>query len=139
MLHSVKHVNGSVLWTNAHLLFWLSLVPFVTAWMGENHFTLWPVVLYGFVLIMAGLAYYFLAHTLMGLHGKDSHFARSIGSDWKGKASVIIYAIGIGLSFVHPWIGFGVYCLVAALWFIPDRRFEKTLVESRPAEGSREP
>ena len=125
MMHAVNHVSGTVLWTNAHLLFWLSLVPFVTAWMGENHFSTWPVVLYGVVLLMAAIAYYFLAHCLTGLHGKDSAFTRSLGSDWKGKISLVIYVLGICLSFLHPLIGFGLYVVVATIWFIPDKRFEK--------------
>lgn len=126
MMHAAHKVSGPVLWTNSHLLFWLSLVPFVTAWMGENHFAKWPVAMYGIVLMMAGVAYYFLAHCLTGLHGKNSAFTRSLGNDWKGKASIIIYAFGIALCFVHPYIGFGLYVVVAALWFIPDKRFEKT-------------
>jgi uncharacterized membrane protein len=93
--------------------------------MGENQFSLWPVVVYGAILIMAGVAYYFLAHCLVGIHGKDSDFAQAIGNDWKGKVSVIIYAAAIGLCFIHPLIGFALYVLVAAMWFIPDRRFEK--------------
>lgn len=125
MMHSVQRVSGGVLWTNIHLLFWLSLVPFATAWMGENHFSLWPVVVYGFILIMAAIAYYFLAHCLAGINGKGSEIATSLGKDWKGKLSVVIYGIAIGLSFIHPIIGFSLYVLVAAIWFIPDRRFEK--------------
>jgi uncharacterized membrane protein len=126
MMHAAHRVSGPVLWTNSHLLFWLSLVPFVTAWMGENHFSKWPVALYGIVLMMAGVAYYFLAHCLTSLHGKNSTFTQSLGNDWKGKVSVIIYAFGIALCFVHPYIGFGLYVVVATLWFIPDKRFEKT-------------
>lgn len=125
MMHAVSRVSGGVLWTNIHLLFWLSLVPFATAWMGENHFSLWPVVVYGFMLIMAAISYYFLAHCLVSIHGKNSEFARALGSDRKGKISVVIYAIAIGMSFVHPMIGFALYALVAAIWFIPDKRFEK--------------
>jgi uncharacterized membrane protein len=124
MMHAVHHVSGTVLWTNIHLLFWLSLIPFATAWMGENQFSLWPVVIYGFILIMAGTAYYFLSHCLVSIHGKDSDFAKSLGNDWKGKASLIIYAIAIGLAFLHPAIALILYALVAGMWFIPDRRFE---------------
>lgn len=127
MMHAVHKVNGTVLWTNIHLLFWLSLVPFATAWMGENHFTKWPVVLYGFVLMMAGIAYYFLAHCLAGIHGKDSTLAEALGKDWKGISSVVIYIVGIGLSFVNPMLGLSAYVLVACMWFIPDRRIEKKL------------
>ena len=125
MFQSVRTVNGSVLWTNAHLLFWLSLTPFVTGWMGENHFATLPVALYGFVLMMCGVAYYFLAHCLTNLHGKNSDFTKALGNDGKGKLSVFIYAVGIGLSFVHAMIGFALYVLVAMIWFIPDKRFEK--------------
>ncbi len=125
MMHAAHQVNGKVLWYNIHLLFWLSLVPFVTSWMGENHFTTWPVALYGFVLLMAGIAYYFLAHSLVSHHGKESTFAQALGGDRKGKISVVAYIIGISLSFIHPYIGFAIYVLVAALWFIPDKRFEK--------------
>lgn len=124
MMHAVLRVNGAVLWANAHLLFWLSLIPFVTDWMGENHFATWPVALYGLVLLMAAIAYYILAHRLIGLHGKDSAFARSLGSDRKGKLSMLLYVVGISLSFVHPWVGFGTYTLVAVIWFRPDKRFE---------------
>ncbi len=127
MLHTVHHVNGTVLWANIHLLFWLSLIPFVTGWMGENNFTTWPVVLYGIVLFMAGIAYYFLAHSLSSLHGKDSTLAAALGNDRKGKLSVAIYAFGIGLSFINPWLGLTMYALVAAMWFITDKRIEKRL------------
>ncbi len=128
MMHVVRQVNGTVLWTNIHLLFWLSLIPFVTGWMGENRFTMWPVALYGIVLLMAGVAYYFLAHCLASLHGKGSTIAVALGNDWKGKISVLIYAIGIGLCFVNPWLGFACYVIVAAMWFIPDKRIENKLV-----------
>jgi uncharacterized membrane protein len=123
MLHNVNRVSGSVLWANAHLLFWLSLIPFVTGWMGESNFATVPVAVYGSVLFMCGVAYYLLAHGLTSLHGKDSHFTKALGSDFKGKLSVLIYAIGIGLCFVHPGLGFALYVLVAAMWIVPDRRF----------------
>jgi uncharacterized membrane protein len=129
MLQAVSHVKGSVLWANAHLLFWLSLVPFASGWMGENYFATWPVVLYGVVLLMAGVAYYILAQSLIRTHGKDSRFAMALGSDTKGKVSVVVYAIGIALSFVHPYIGFAIYTLVATIWVIPDKRFEKRILE----------
>ena|SRR5437762_3482884 len=124
MLHAAHKVNGSVLWTNTHLLFWLSLTPFATAWMGENNFTTIPVVLYGAVLFMASIAYYLLAHCLTDFHGKNSEFSKALGRDRKGKASTIIYAIGIGLCFLHPLLGLALYFLVAVIWFIPDKRFE---------------
>jgi len=125
MLHAAHKISGTVLWANTHLLFWLSLIPFVTGWMGENNFTTIPVALYGVVLLMAGIAYYLLAHCLTSLHGKDSEFANALGSDRKGKVSVIMYVVGIGLCFLQPLLGFLVYSLVALMWFIPDRRFEK--------------
>jgi len=126
LLHTVNKVSGQVLWSNIHLLFWLSLVPFATAWMGENHFSKWPVILYGFILMMAGVAYYILAHNLTVIHGKDSVLAKAIGKDKKGILSVILYILGIIASaFIHPWAGFTIYVIVAAIWFIPDRRIEK--------------
>ncbi|MBA2423676.1 MAG: DUF1211 domain-containing protein [Chitinophagales bacterium] len=127
MMHAAKQVNGKVLWANIHLLFWLSLIPFASGWMGENHFTTWPVALYGVVLLMAGIAYYILAHALITLHGKNSTISAAIGKDQKGIISIVIYAVAIGLSFVNAWIGLALYALVAAIWFIPDRRIEKKL------------
>ena len=127
MLHLVREVNGKVLWANIHLLFWLSLIPFVTAWMGENHFAKWPVVLYGFNLLMAGCAYFILSQSLIHLHGKKSSIAAAIGADRKGKLSVLIYAAGIGLCFVHPALGFACYLIVTAIWLVPDKRIEKAI------------
>ena len=128
LFKAVKQIKGPVLWANLHLLFWLSLFPFVTAWIGENRFATWPVVIYGGVLIMAAIAYYVLVRVLLAGHGADSALARAIGSDFKGKISVVIYAVGIGLAFVDSWIGAAVYMLVAVMWLIPDRRIEQTLV-----------
>lgn len=128
MLHTVKSINGSILWANLHLLFWLSLIPFVTAWMGENSFEKWPVILYGVVLIMNALAYAILAQTLISHHGKNSLIAKAIGKDWKGKISLLIYAIAIGSSFIDSAIGLFLYFLVAVMWLLPDRRFEKLLI-----------
>jgi uncharacterized membrane protein len=127
MLHVAQKVTGTILWTNIHLLFWLSLVPFATSWMGENNFSTWPVVLYGVILLMASIAYYFLAHCLRNAHGKNSTLAIAIGRDRKGIISSVIYVIGIGFSFIHPYLGFAMYVVVAAIWFIPDRRIEKKL------------
>jgi uncharacterized membrane protein len=128
LMHIVHKVNGAVLWSNIHLLFWLSLVPFATAWMGENYFSIWPVILYGFILMMAGVAYYILAHCLTSIHGKDSVLAKAIGKDKKGIISVTLYIAGIIASaFLNPWIGFSIYVIVAAIWFIPDRRIEKKI------------
>jgi TMEM175 potassium channel family protein len=129
MMYSVKHVNGAVLWANTHLLFWLSLVPFASGWMGENHFTKWPVVIYGIVLCMAGCAYYILAQALIKLHGKDSTLSRAIGKDKKGIISVVIYLTAIAAAFFNPSISLILYACVAAMWLIPDRRIEKTIVK----------
>ncbi|HEY6191735.1 MAG TPA: TMEM175 family protein [Bacteroidota bacterium] len=129
MLQAVKHVNGRVLWANAHLLFWLSLTPFVTAWMGENSFAPWPVALYGVVLLCAAVAYFILAKTLVHLHGRESVLATALGSDFKGKISILFYAAGIVLTFVNAWFGFALYSLVSIMWLIPDRRIEKNLVD----------
>jgi uncharacterized membrane protein len=134
MLHAAQRVNGKVLWNNIHLLFWLSLVPFVTGWMGENHFTARPVALYGTVLLMNGVAYTFLALALSRLHGPHSAIALAIGRDKKGKLSILIYAIGIGLSFINNWMGFACYVIVACMWFIPDKRIENELIEKKNME-----
>jgi uncharacterized membrane protein len=128
MMHIVQHVSGKVLWANAHLLFWLSLIPFTTAWMGENHFTTWPVALYGIVLLLAGAAYYILARSLIRLHGKTSAIAKAIGKDRKGIISEVFYFSGIVLSFINPWIGLSFYFVVTAMWLIPDRRIEKKMI-----------
>ncbi len=128
LFQAVHKVSGRVLWANLHLLFWLSLTPFVTGWMGENHFAALPVALYGFNLLMAGLAYYLLVRALLAHHEKDSPLARAIGKDFKGLLSMALYFVAIPLSFVQPWIGFSFYVLVAIIWFIPDRRIEKQIV-----------
>jgi uncharacterized membrane protein len=129
LLHAVEHVNGHILWANLHLLFWLSLVPFVTAWTGENHFASTPVAVYGAVLIMAALAYTLLTRELIRHHQKDSLLARAIGRDFKGKISLAIYASAIPLAFFHAWMAFCLYIAVALIWFLPDRRIEKVLPE----------
>jgi uncharacterized membrane protein len=117
------------LWANLHLLFWLSLFPFATGWMGENVFSAWPVAFYGIVLLLAGVAYYILAHTLISLHGRDSVLAAAIGRDFKGIVSVLIYLIAIPLAFAASWLSSGLYVLVAVIWLVPDRRIEKNLVQ----------
>lgn len=127
MMQTVKHVTGSVLWANMHLLFWLSLVPFVTGWMGENHFTNASVFLYGMVLLLAGVAYFILQYLIIKSHGSDSILAKAIGKDLKGKASPILYIIGIVSTFFNIWISGAVFILVAILWLIPDSRIEKVL------------
>jgi uncharacterized membrane protein len=128
LFQAVKHINGAALWANLHLLFWLSLFPFVTGWMGENHFAPWTVVLYGVVLIMAAVAYYVLVRVLLAGHPPDSPLAQAIGSDFKGRISVVLYAVGIGLTFLNPWLGIALYLGVALMWLVPDRRIEKKLV-----------
>ena len=127
MLHLVQHVSGPILWANLHLLFWLSLIPFVTSWMGENHLEALPVALYGGVLLMAAIAYLILMTLLIGNEGRESALARAMGRDRKGKLSPLIYATAIGMAFVQPLVSLGLYVLVAAIWFIPDRRVERTL------------
>jgi uncharacterized membrane protein len=131
LLHAVQHVSGSTLWANLHLLFWLSLVPFVTAWIGDTHFARFPVILYGVVQIGSAIAYTILVRRLLASHGSDSALARAIGSDFKGRVSLAIYALGIGLSFVHPLLGMLLYALVSVMWLIPDRRIERALNEAR--------
>ncbi len=124
LLHSIQQVNGPTLWANMHLLFWLSLTPFVTGWMGENHFRPMPVALYGVVLLMSAVAYTILVRVLVKHHGADSTLAKAIGSDFKGKVSLAAYACAIPLAFVNVWLSMGLYFAVAALWFLPDRRIE---------------
>jgi len=125
LMHAIDHVTGGILWANLHLLFWLSLVPFVTGWMSENHFAPVPTALYGAVLFMAGAAYYFLSKCLIAIHGQNSTLARSVGGDRKGLVSLVIYGIAIPVALVQPWMAFAMYCAVAAIWFIPDRRIER--------------
>ena len=127
LLQAIKHVDGRVLWANLHLLFWLSLVPFVTGWVGENRFAAWPVALYGIVLFFAAVAYFILTRTLISLHGRDSVLATALGRDFKGKVSVVIYLVAIPLALLSSWVAFSMYVLVAVLWLVPDRRIEKTL------------
>ena len=127
MLHAARQVSGPVLWANLHLLFWLSLLPFVTGWMGENHFAPVPTALYGGVLLMAAVAYWILAHTIVSCEGRDSLLAKAIGKDRKGSLSVLIYAAAIPLAFVNQWIAQFCYVAVALIWLVPDRRIEKVL------------
>jgi len=127
LLQAIKHVEGRALWANLHLLFWLSLIPFVTGWMGENHFAAWPVALYGVVLLLAAIAYFILTRTLIGIHDKDSALAAAIGRDFKGKVSVGLYMLAIPLAFASASLACGLYIVVAIMWLIPDRRIERTL------------
>jgi len=134
MLAVTEHIDGNVLWANLHLLFWLSLFPFSTGWMGENHFAVWPVAVYGFVLGMAAIAYYILSRTLISRHGKDSALARALGRDFKGRLSVVVYAAATPLAFVSRWIAVALYVLVAVMWLVPDRRLEKVVVQQSSSE-----
>jgi uncharacterized membrane protein len=127
LFQAAEQVNGRVLWANLHLLFWLSLVPFATGWMGENHFAAFPVALYGVVLFCAAIAYFLLSQSLLAHHGKESTLARALGRDFKGKISVVIYAAAIVLSFLQPWLAIVLYVAVAIMWLMPDRRIEKVL------------
>jgi uncharacterized membrane protein len=127
MFHSTKHVTGGILWANLHLLFWLSLFPFTTAWMGENHMAPVPSAVYGFVLLMAGTAYYILQRTIIAEQGSGSLLKKAIGTDWKGKMSPILYLLAIPLAFVSSRIANGIYLLVALMWLVPDRRIERVL------------
>jgi uncharacterized membrane protein len=127
MLHAAHRVSGAVLWANLHLLFWLSLLPFVTGWMGENHFAPLPSALYGIVLLMAGAAYWILARAIIAAEGTASLLAKAIGKDRKGSLSVVLYAIAIPLAFVNQWLAQALYVVVALVWFVPDRRIENFL------------
>jgi uncharacterized membrane protein len=128
LLHATHRVSGAILWANLHLLFWLSLVPFVTGWMGENHFAALPAALYGLVLLLAGVAYVILQAAIIARQGRDSVLAGALGHDRKGKLSLVLYVAGIGLSFVSPWLAAAAYVLVAAMWLVPDRRIERVVV-----------
>ncbi|MBC7714934.1 MAG: DUF1211 domain-containing protein [Rhizobacter sp.] len=127
MFQIVKNVNGSVLWANTHLLFWLSLIPFVTSWAGENHYATIPVALYGFVLLMCSIAYFILTRALLAIHEKDSSLSVAIGQDSKGKMSTAIYIIGIPATFLSVYLGLALYVVVAFIWLIPDRRVEEVI------------
>ena len=127
MLHTVSKVNGRILWANTHLLFWLSLIPFTTAWMGENHFASEPTALYGFVLLMAAIAYTILQYQIVSHHGRDSMLAVATGRDWKGKVSLVGYLAAIPLAFVEQWASDAIYVLIAAMWLVPDKRIESRM------------
>jgi uncharacterized membrane protein len=139
MLQAVREVNGRVLWANMHLLFWLSLIPFGTAWLGHSHDAPWPAVIYGVILECAAMAYYILARALVSHHGVDSTLAVALGADRKGKASIGLYLVGIALAFAHPLAAVAVYTAVAALWLVPDRRIERLLVTGRDPGGANKP
>jgi uncharacterized membrane protein len=130
MLHAAGRINGRILWANMHLLFWLSLVPFATGWMGTNHFAALPTAVYGVVLLLAGLAYLVLEKAIIAAQGPDSALATAVGGETKGKISLVMYALAIPLAFVNQWISDGIYVVVALMWFVPDRRIERVLGQS---------
>jgi uncharacterized membrane protein len=130
LFQASRQVNGGVLWANLHLLFWLSLIPFVTGWMGENHFAPLPVALYGVLLLLAALAYFILVRALLSLHGEESTLATALGRDFKGKLSLVIYATAVPLAFLVTWLAFGLYVLVAVIWLVPDPRIERIINRS---------
>ncbi|HEU0302253.1 MAG TPA: TMEM175 family protein [Longimicrobium sp.] len=136
MLHVTRAVGGGILWANLHLLFWLSLVPFVTGWMGENRFARAPTAVYGLVLLMAAIAYTILQRAILKQEGPDSLLARATGADWKGKISPVLYVAAIPLAFVRPWISGALYATVALIWLIPDPRIERTLMEAARERGA---
>jgi uncharacterized membrane protein len=127
MFQAVQRVNGAMLWANLHFLFWLSLIPFTTGWMGENHFAPLPAAVYGANLLLAGIAYVVLQREIVACHGPDSTIAQAVGRDVKGKGSLLAYAVAIPLAFVHEWIACAVYALVALMWLVPDRRIERRI------------
>jgi uncharacterized membrane protein len=127
LLHAMQQVSGAVLWANMHLLFWLSLIPFATAWTGEHYLEALPTAVYGVILLLAAIAYWILVHTIIASEGPHSRVRAAVGGDAKGKISILIYAVAIPLAYVRPWIADGMYLSVALMWLIPDRRIEKTL------------
>jgi uncharacterized membrane protein len=129
MFHAATRVNGRILWANLHLLFWISLFPFATAWLGETHVTAAPAVTYGFILLMAALAYYILEQAIIAEQGPESVLRAAVGRDWKGKLSPITYLTAMPLAFVSPWISIGLYAFIAIVWLVPDRRIERTLTQ----------
>jgi uncharacterized membrane protein len=130
LLHAAKQVSASVLWSNLNLLFWLSLFPFATGWLGENHFAPLPTAVYGIILFMAAISYYILQRSIMLTDGYASVLRKAIGTDWKGKLSPILYLLAIGLSFVFHWAALAIYVAVALIWLVPDRRIERALNET---------
>ena len=130
LLHACKHVNGAILWANTHLLFWLSLIPFATGWMGENQFKQLPVAVYGVALLMPALAYYVLQRCIVRANGSDRSLADALGRDIKGKISPLFCVAGIGLAFVQPWLACLAYVLLALIWLVPDRRIERSIQHS---------
>lgn len=131
LMHAAKQINGAIMWANLHLLFWLSLVPFLTSWLGQNPGEAWPAALYGVNLLLAAIAYTILARAIVAHHGRDSVLAQALGSDLKGKASIGFYALGVVFATVSPWISYALYVVVALIWLIPDRRIEDRVRHDR--------
>ena len=129
MFHATRHVTGGILWANLHLLFWLSLFPFTTGWMGENHLAPMPTAIYGFVLLMAAIAYFILQRAIIAQQGPGYLLAAAIGKDWKGKLSPVLYLAAVPLAFVNPWVSDGLFIFVALMWLVPDRRIERVLAK----------
>lgn len=136
MMQTVKTVTGDILWANLHLLFWLSLVPFVTGWIGENNFAPIPMAFYGIILLMAAIAYFILQRRILAVHGKDSLLANALGKDTKGKISPVLYVIAIASTYVSEWIAAGIYVLVALMWLVPDRRIENAIVKEKMRDSN---
>jgi uncharacterized membrane protein len=130
MLHTAQHVDGRILWANMHLLFWLSLTPFATAWMGDNHFAALPVAAYGGVLFMAAVAFTILNRALIARHGPHSALARAVGGDRKGWTSLVLYGLAVPIAFVNRWVALGIYVFVAIMWFVPDSRIARVLADN---------
>jgi uncharacterized membrane protein len=139
LFHAVQQIDGRVLWSNLHLLFWLSLIPFVTGWMGENYFPEPAVAVYGVVMMMAGVAYYILTHTLIRCQQGNSALAAAVGDDRKGIISVLVYVVAVPLSFVNQWVALGLYVAVGLVWFVPDRRIERTIAPADDKSGAIHP
>ena len=137
MLHTVQRVTGPILWSNLHLLFWLSLIPVTTGWMGENHFAEAPSAVYGVVLLMAAIAYYVLQQVIIASQGASSVLKAAVGADWKGKLSPVLYVIAVPVAFWSAWISASLYVLVALIWLIPDKRIERVLARGREGSGGR--
>ena len=131
LLHTAQNINGGILWSNLHLLFWLSLIPFTTSWIGETNFVSFPMALYGFVLLMSAISYFILQQRIIHRHGIDSALSKAVGKDYKGKISLILYVFAIPLAFVFVWAAGAIYIIVAGIWLIPDKRIEKQLSKSK--------
>src|SRR5262249_50838774 len=138
LMQACDRVDGRTLWANLHLLFWLSLTPFVTGWVGATSFATWPVAAYGFVLLMSGIAYFLLTLALIRLHGQESVIAYALGRDFKGKISMAMYALAIPLAFVEPWISCAIYAAVAVMWIAPDPRISSTIAHCEESESAAE-